>query len=467
MDPYKAGRLSASIQRVLGELLQHSVKDPRVALVTIASVELNRDGSVAKVYFQTPADGEERARGEQGLQRARPFLQRRVGQILRLRNTPELRFLPDDTLERGFGVDAVLRELSDRGEFVDERERLRRLFLGDFVPPAELLDGLRAGRRFWLCPHWSPDPDAMGSALALRDALRQLGRDADVLLPSEAPSSFAALPGFDQVLDPAAVGQRAAGGELPDTLVMVDCHRRDRAGDALTDLLAPIPNALTIDHHLISGRRLPLPGWVDSAAPSTSLLVYRVIEELARATEETDARVQLDLDMATNIYAGLVNDTGGFRFSNTLPVAFELAQRLVAAGVDPADIAERTLHRRSRQAMDLLQRLLAAAGYYAGGRILVLRADREALAASGATLPETEGLIGLASSLEGVAFVAFLKQIGDAQWRVSLRAPGGGDVQAIAARFGGGGHRPAAGCTIEGDAAEVERLIVDALLETL
>ncbi len=465
MDPYKGSKLSASIQRVLGELLQQSVKDPRLALVTIAGVELNRDGSVAKVFYQTE-DGEERARTEQGLRQARPFLQRRVAQVLRLRQPPELRFVPDESLERSFGVEAVLRDLSERGEFEDERARLRRLVLADFVPPAELLAGLQAGQRIWLCPHWSPDPDAMGSALALRDALRALGREAETLLPSEAPANFAALPGFDEVLDAEAVSARVAAGGLPDTLVMVDCHRRDRAGE-MAEALAPIPVALTVDHHLISGRRVPLPGWLEPAAPSASLLVYRVIEELARGAGPDDGPLAIDHDMATNIYAGLVNDTGGFRFDNTLPVAFELAQRLVAAGVDAADIAERTLHRRSRQALDLLQRILAGAAYHAGGRILVLRAERAAVAATGATIADTEGMIGLASAVEGVAFVAFIKQIGDAVWRVSLRAPGGGDVQSIAAKFGGGGHRAAAGCTLEGDPAEVERRIVDALLESL
>lgn len=469
MDPYKSGRLNASIQKVLGELLQRSVKDPRLDAVSISGVELNRDHSVARVFYtvlgQEGGDGP--GPSADALKKARRYLQQQVGRTLHLRQAPELRFVPDEAIDRGFGVEAVLRDLEARGELTDEAQRRRRLTLADLRPPAELLRGLAAGQRFWICPHWNPDPDAMGSALALAAALRARGAAADVLTFPDAPACFAALPGHRAALLPARARELWERGERPDTLVMVDCHRRDRAGEELTPLLERVPQAWCVDHHLVSGRRLPLPGWLEEAAPATAVLVHRVVEALAHGEPDGQAPFAVDLDMATNLYAGLVNDTGAFRFPNTLPLAFELAAELARAGVDVAGVAEATLFRRTRPALALLERVLGTFAFHAEGRILTLRADRAMLAQTRAAVADTEGIIGVATSAAGVALVAFFKELDPGVWRVSLRAPGGGDVQQVAARFGGGGHRAAAGCTVTGEIAELERQLVDALLETL
>lgn len=465
-SPYKGVKLNASIHKTLAELLQQSAKDPRLEMVSIVSVELNRDRSLAKVFWSTVgADGEREACAK-ALRRARGFLQSRLGDILRLRETPELRFYPDETLDRSLGVDEVLRELATRGEFEDETARRRRLVLADLVPPADLLAALRRAERLWLVPHWNPDPDAMGACLALAGALHALGKEARVFSYPDPPAGFAALPGHPRRTTPAAEAAGLLLSAPPDTLLMLDCHRRERA-EPLADVLAHVANAWTIDHHLTSGRRQALPGWIEPVAESTCTLVYRVIEELARGDAAGDGGFTPDSGMLTNIYAGIVNDTGGFRFPSTLPLTFELAHTLARAGVDTAAVTEATLHRRSRAATALLQKVLASYTYHARGRVLTLRADLAMLAETGAAAADTEGMLMLASAVEGVAFVVFLKQIEADRWRASLRAPGGGDVQVAAARFGGGGHRAAAGCTLVGEPDALERELVDALLEQL
>ncbi len=464
MDPYKSLKLNTAIQRVLSELLQQAVKDPRVGLVSVADVALNRDRSVARVYWSALGGDDERRRSEQGLRQARGFLQRRVGEILKLRQAPELRFVYDDALDRGFGIDRVLRDLDARGELADQTARRRRLRLGDLQPPVDLLRALRGGRRVWTVPHWNPDPDAMGGALALAAGLSAAGAEAVALCHPDPPPGFEALPGFADSL-PAAEAAAEIERQPPDLVVMIDCHRRDRAGE-LAPLLERVPAAWTIDHHLVTARRAPLPGWIEAAACSSCTLVYRVLEELAQGGDGTP-RFAIDRDMATNLYAGLVNDTGGFRFSNTGPLSFELAQRLAALGVDVADTAERTLHRRSRAALDLARRVLETFAYSAEGRILTLRADRGMMAAAGAVLSDTEGLVNLATAVAGVRFVIFLKELAPQEWRVSLRAAGRGDVQEVAARFGGGGHAQAAGCTLRGEAEEVAARLAAALAEQL
>jgi phosphoesterase RecJ-like protein len=460
MDPYKTNRLSQGILKTLSELLQVEVKDPRVGFVTLNAVELNKDHTVARVFYSVLGEDEDRTRSLAGLRKARGFLQGRLGRVLELRQVPELRFQYDDTIDRGLGVEAVLRRLEDRGEFETEADRRRRLTLAELQPPDELIAALCAGESFLIVPHWNPDPDAMGSALALGRALEAMDRQAQIVAYDDPPIGIVDLPGFGDCL-PAAEVADLLRDDPPDTLVLVDCHHRDRTG-FLEEPLKAITNAWCIDHHLISGRKAPLPGWVDEKACSSSTLVHQVLAVLSLGADGRCEPFELDLDMASNLYAGLFCDTGGFRFPNTLPLSFELGRRLALQGVDVSAVAKRTLYRQRRAAVELLQRALTSLEFHRDGRIATMRVDRAMLDETGAVMGDTEGFVNVVTAIEGVALVALLKELEPGLWRISLRAPGGYDVQQVAARHGGGGHRQAAGCNIQGEADEVvARLVAD------
>jgi len=467
MDPYKTNRLNAALQRTLSELLETKVKDPRVGFVTVSSVELNRDHSVAKVFFSV-LGSDDGARGSSlaGLKKATGFLQSQVARILELRATPELRFVPDDSLDRSEAVEAVLKDLAERGEFRSEAERRRARTLADFVPPRELLEALHAASTVWIAPHFNPDPDAMGSALALCEALRALGKDATVLRYPEPPLGISWLPGWKHGLDVAAAAARVAASpadaSLPDLGVLVDCHRTDRLGP-LQEVFDRLPRLVCVDHHLLTGRRAPLPGWVDDRAEASVTLIHQVIMAL-NAGEDDDP---ITLNIATNLFAGLAGDTGGFRFDNTTPMTFGLARDLAARGVDTAQASHRVLHERRRAGLELLQRCLGTCAWTAGGKIVTARASLAMLAETKAAASETEGFVNILTSVDGVQYAAFLKETAPDVWRASLRAVADGDVQAIAARYGGGGHRRAAGCTIEGDGDAAAAEVAAALAELL
>lgn len=462
MDPYKLQRQNSAIRKTLSDLIASEVKDPRVGFVTVNGVELNRDQTVARVFYSDLGGMD--ADSLSGLKKARGFLQRRLGEVMRLRSVPELRFEYDASLDRSIGVDGILRDLEARGELADEADRRRRRDLADFNPPEDLMAALEAGRSFWLVPHWNPDPDAMGSCLALAAALRLTGREAAVIGYPDPPLGFDALPGIDDVL-PAADAAAVMAEDPPDTLLMIDCHRVDRAGDDLADVLARIENAWTVDHHLTSGRKLPLPGWVDTDASATAMLVLRIVERLLPAAGGDSPGIPADI--AANLYAGIVSDTGGFRFTNTLPATFAAAARLAASGIDTAAVAERTLYQRTPAGADLLRRVMGTFRYEAGGRLLLMHVNGEMLREAGARMVDTESFVSVATAVAGVEYVVFLKELDAGRWRVSLRCGPDGDVQAIAARLGGGGHRQAAGCTVEGAAEEVAGILRDAVLGQL
>ncbi len=461
MDPYKTNRLNAALQRTLSELLETKVRDPRVGFVTLSSVELNRDHSVAKVYFSVLGqDDGARQSSLAGLKKATGFLQSQVARILELRATPELRFVPDDSLDRSEAVEAVLKDLAERGEFRSEAERRRSRTLADFVPPRELIAALRAAQTVWITPHFNPDPDAVGSALALCEALRRLDKDATVLRFADPPLGVTWLPGWKHGLDVADAPARFAEAP-PDLGVLVDCHRTDRLGP-LQETFDRLPRVVCVDHHLVTGRRAPAPGWVDDRAEASVTLVHQVIMALHEGEDDP-----ITLNMATNLFAGLAGDTGGFRFDNTTPLSFGLARDLAARGVDTAQTSHRVLHLRRRAGLELLQRCLGTCAWTSGGKIVTARATLAMFAETQAAASETEGFVNILTSVDGVQYAAFLKETAPDVWRASLRAMADGDVQAIAARYGGGGHRRAAGCTIEGDGDAVAAEVAAALAELL
>lgn len=456
MDPYKTNRLAASIQRTLSELIATRVKDPRVGLVSVSQVELNRDHSVADVYVAVTGDAQEREGSLAGLRKARGFLQGQLGRELRLRSVPELRFAHDEAMDRGFGLEETLRELEARGEFLDTAARRRRLRLEDFTPPPELLDPLREAERIWITGHWNPDPDCVGAALALGAVLRELDRDVVVFRFPDPPPGLADLPGWEDTTE-AEQAPALLASEPPDVALLVDCHRTDRTGP-LQETLDRLPRVLCIDHHLVSGRRVPAPGWVDDRAESTCTLAVRLIEALAPAGNDL-----IDTDVATNLFAGIAGDTGGFRFDNTAPRTFRLAADLAERGVDTAAVQHDLLHARRPAGLDLTQRALATTEYAGEGTVAIAVVTREMVAESGASLDETEGLVNVLTSVRGVRYAALLKETDPGVWRVSLRSRDG-DVQSVAARLGGGGHTRAAGCTLEGSREDVAATVVEALL---
>lgn len=455
MDPYKTNRMNATLQRALSDLIATSVKDPRVNMVTVSQVALNRDHSQARVYVAVTGDEDDRALTLTGLRKAKGFLQGQLGDLLRMRIVPDLVFEPDTAMDHGFGVEETLRELAAQGEFVDASEKLRRLRLEDLTPDRQLLAALAEARNVWITGHFNPDPDSMGSALALALALMDLDKDVTVFRFPDPAAGLTTLPGWEDTVE-ASEAPALYESAKPDLVVLVDCHRTDRTGD-LQDTLDRAEHIICIDHHLVSGRRVPIEGWIEDRAESTCTLVYRVIQELNE--HDPDA---IDLDIATNLFAGLAGDTGGFRFDNVRPATFRLAADLADRGVDVAGVQQQTLHQRRREGIKLLQLALGATEFSANGKVAVMRIDQSMLAATAATMAETEGYVNILTAVDNVQYAALMKEMEPGVWRVSMRT-NQGDVQAVAAAFGGGGHTRAAGCTIEGEADEVAATLADAL----
>jgi len=324
--------------------------------------------------------------------------------------------------------------------------------MGGTKAPEDLLRKIRQGNRFLLTSHVNPDGDAIGSELGLARVLRRLGKGAVVWNRDETPSVYRPLPGSDRVHSGAE--PPAGFPEKFDCVVVLECPSPDRTG--LEEHLTALP-IINIDHHL-GNQHYGAVNWVDSAAPAVGEMVFRLAQAL---------KVALEPDIASCLYLTLVTDTGGFRFSNATPAAFEAAAALVREGAHPEQVAQWLYESQPLSVVKLLGELLQTLELHDGGRIATVRLDPEMFARAGASPGDSEGLIDQPRSIAGVEAVALIRRRDDGTHKVSLRSRGEVDVEKVARHNGGGGHRNAAGYAIEATAgappassAEVTRQVV-------
>jgi phosphoesterase RecJ-like protein len=304
-------------------------------------------------------------------------------------------------------------------------------------------DAVRAGERFLVTTHENPDGDALGSMLATRLALAQLGKDTSMFLAGETPLpaeyAFMALGDLTRRL-PDDVSERV--------LVAVDCANESRLGPD-PEVLQQAPVVVNIDHHH-DNTRFGDVNVIDSTASSTGEL----LRDLFRLLD-----VALTPDIAEALYIALVTDTGRFQYTNTTPKSLRLAAELVESGADLHRIFQGVYETVQFAKLKLLARALERAQVYEGGRLVVSYLLRDDFHEVGAAEPYSEGIIDFLRAVEGADMAALIREPPRASGplrRVSLRASHDElDVSAIARKSNGGGHRQAAGFSSEESIEEI------------
>ena len=282
--------------------------------------------------------------------------------------------------------------------------------------------------RFVLTSHARPDGDAVGSALACWQILRSLGKQAEVVLRDGVPRIYQPLPFADQVIQSDHIN-----GSY-ETAIILECDSVQRTR------LEGLENRflINIDHHA-TGRPFGHVNWIDPDAVATAEMVFR----LARAAE-----APITPEIATCLYTALLTDTGSFMFAGTNEHTFALARELVKAGADPAYCARNVYFGHSTAKMRLLGAALS--NLQREGPLAWIWVTQEQMERFGAKEEDCEGLVNYALSIRDVEVAAFLRELPDGRYRVSLRSKGKLNVAAVAERFGGGGHECASGFSLEG-----------------
>lgn len=297
---------------------------------------------------------------------------------------------------------------------------------------------LRQVRSVVLASHVNPDGDAIGSLLALTHALNQIGIATEPILVDGVPEIYRWIPGAELVQTEPTQSQFDAG-------IVCDAGALLRIGSSLVPLFESVPILIDIDHHVADGT-FGTYQIVDAKRASTAELVYDVILEMERAF----GKPLFTPEIAQCLMVGIVTDTGSFKYPNVTPQTFAVAAKLTELGGHPAPINERVYENRSYANVKLLGRALEALQRSDDGRVAWSSISAQDFAEFGATDEETEGIVSQIRAVRGVDVAIFFREIPGGKVRISLRGRDGvSDVNKIANVFGGGGHRLAAGCSLE------------------
>ena len=307
--------------------------------------------------------------------------------------------------------------------------------------------GVRAlseAREISLACHVNPDGDALGSLLAASLGLSKLGKTTHPTWGSEpviVPPSYRFLPGVDSIAQPQDVPES-------EVFVALDCGAANRLG-VLEQRARNSKMVINIDHHAGNDCFGTL-NLVSVSASSTAELVMRLL---------LDLEVELDRDIATCLYTGVVTDTGRFQYGNSNPATLRMAAELLALEVPAPSIALEVFESNAFTYMKLLGRVLERATLVADKRFVYSWITREDLETAGIGMDETDKLIDTLRSTRDADVAAMFKEQGDGTYRVSLRSKGPISVGAIARAHGGGGHELAAGYTAPDVATAVDQIL--------
>jgi phosphoesterase RecJ-like protein len=312
---------------------------------------------------------------------------------------------------------------------------------------SQVVELIESKRRFAITSHIRPDGDSLGSSLGLYWLLRALDKDVEVIMRDPVPHAYRKLPGSCDVRVTPSVDRPY------DAVFVIECSDITRPG--LIDLEKQF--VVNIDHHSTTALFGTI-NWIDSTASAVGEMIYN----LCKATG-----VRVTREIAECVYTALITDTGSFHYSNTTERTFKVASELVRAGVKPAKISEAVFSSYQWSKIELLSAVLSTVRRDCSGRIAWMRQTIEMQERTRASEEDGDGFVNYPLTVGEVEAVALLKECAPGIYRTSLRSKGDINVARIAEKFGGGGHRNAAGCTLTGEWDEAEHTIVELLCEAV
>lgn len=298
----------------------------------------------------------------------------------------------------------------------------------DCVQTAALL---RGWDRILILSHASPDGDTLGSACALMRGLVSLHKQVDFRCADEIPEKFGYL--FQGI---------PLGGFSPEHVMTVDVADSVLLGALREEYETKIE--LAIDHHgthkVFAEYR-----WIEADSGATAEMIWLLLQELG---------VKPDAAMAGCVYTGITTDTGCLRYRNATPRSYRIAAEAIEAGADAAEINRVMWESKTRAQLEAERTALNGLEFFCEGKCALIRVPRSILEETGTKDSDLEGIAALPRQIAGVLFGITVKEKEDGVIKVSIRANPPADAAVLCAKFGGGGHTGAAGCSFHGISLE-------------
>jgi phosphoesterase RecJ-like protein len=312
---------------------------------------------------------------------------------------------------------------------------------------SQVVELIEAKQKFAITSHLRPDGDSLGSSLGLYWLLRALEKNVEVIMRDPVPHVYQKLPGAEDVrVTPAA-------DEPYEGVFIIECS--DIARPGLLNLEKQF--VVNIDHHATTALFGKI-NWIDSTASACGEMIYNLAKALG---------VRVTKEIAECCYTALITDTGSFHYSNTTERTFKVASELLRTGVKPAKTAEAVFASYPWSRIQLMGAVLSTARRDSTGQVALLRHSLEMQHLAEASDEDADGFVNYPLTVGEVEAVAMLKECEPGVYRTSLRSKGEVNVAKVAEKFGGGGHRNAAGCTLRGTWEEVEEKIIALLQEAV
>ncbi|GIU81012.1 MAG: bifunctional oligoribonuclease/PAP phosphatase NrnA [Acidobacteria bacterium] len=312
---------------------------------------------------------------------------------------------------------------------------------------SQVIELIESKQKFAITTHVRPDGDGIGSSLGLYWLLRSLGKDVEIIVRDQIPFSYLSLPGAKEIRRVSEIDKEY------DAVFVIECSGLERPG--IKNLESQF--TVNIDHHVTSERFGKI-NWIDATASAVGEMIYNLCKAIGG---------KITPEIAECLYMALVTDTGSFLFSNTTDRTLKVASELVKFGASPSKISEVVYNSHSWSRIELLREVLNTVRRDPSGRVAWMRQSLEMVEKTGAVDGDNAGFVNIPLSAKEIKAVVYMRETQPQTYRVSLRSKGEIDIAKVAEKFGGGGHKNAAGCRVQGDWDYWEKQIVKAVIEAV
>lgn len=305
-----------------------------------------------------------------------------------------------------------------------------------------IFEEIKKANSIVILTHENPDGDAIGSGLAMYNALKKMEKDVDIIIP-EVPRVYDFLPNREEI-------QKEGKEKVYDLAIALDTANI-KLLNGFAKYFEDAKVKVSIDHHG-TNTMFGDYNYINIDSPACAQILITVLEYFG---------IEIDKEIGTCILTGIITDTGGFQYQNTRPETFEFAANLLKKGINVSDVYKRVMNTKSKANFELRKRAIDRLEFFENGKIAVTYINKKDMQEVDAESGDYEGIVEEGRAIEGVEVSIFLREKDENLYKASLRSNDYVNVSDICLLFGGGGHIHAAGCNMAMPLEQAKEIIVN------